>query len=80
MPGLSDEVGRLRGFLAASEEALAQRLRALSPAPQARLARRVPTWLEALRLNGAMHADALDTDVPKAGDALSRCNQRLRAL
>ncbi|CAK0799670.1 unnamed protein product [Prorocentrum cordatum] len=49
-----------------------QRLRALLPALQAKLARRAPSWLDILRGCVAMHADADGIDVATAGATVRR--------
>ena len=78
---LSGEVDRLNGLLRAAEAALdvvvgdaevSQRLRALLPALLAMLRGVPPTWLERLRRNVALHADASGIDVAAAGAAVLR--------
>ncbi|CAK0873181.1 unnamed protein product, partial [Prorocentrum cordatum] len=86
---LSQEVRRLRGLVSVAEEALdavagcsevAQRMRAVLPVLQAKLEGRAPTWLEVLRRNVAMHADASDIDVSIAGAAALRKAQHGQRL
>ncbi|CAK0822807.1 unnamed protein product [Prorocentrum cordatum] len=80
-----EELQAVRGQLAAAEAALdyivgdaevAQRLRALLPAFVATLHGMEPTWLEKLRRNVALHAEALEIDVALAGARELRRAQR----
>ncbi|CAK0794954.1 unnamed protein product, partial [Prorocentrum cordatum] len=80
-----EELQAVRGQLAAAEAALdyivgdaevAQRLSALLPAFVATLHGVEPTWLEKLRRNVALHAEALEIDVAIAGARELRRAQR----
>ena len=81
----SEELARTRDHLAVVEDALAvvagcdevgQRLRALLPALRKKLAGRAPTWLETLRRNVALHADAEGVDLATAGGAALKRAQK----
>ena len=82
---LSEELARVRAHLTVVEDALAevagcdevgQRLRALLPALRKKLAGRAPTWLETLRRNVALHADAEGVDLETAGEAALKRAQK----
>ncbi|CAK0875313.1 unnamed protein product, partial [Prorocentrum cordatum] len=72
---LSQELSRFCDSMEAAEMVLrsvvgsdevAPRLQALLPTRQAKLAGREPSWLEALRRNAALHADAQGISVATA--------------
>ncbi|CAK0838929.1 unnamed protein product, partial [Prorocentrum cordatum] len=82
---LTGELGRTRARLEAAEQALgavigddevAHRLQAMLPALQATLGGWTPSWLERLRRNVALHAEAQGMDIVAASAAELRSAQR----
>ncbi|CAK0815126.1 unnamed protein product, partial [Prorocentrum cordatum] len=82
---LTGELGRTRARLEAAEQALgavigddevAHRLQAMLPALQATLGGWAPSWLERLRRNVALHAEAQGVDIAAASAAELRSAQR----